>query len=31
MAFLQPQGDEEQHQHADEHVKSVKTGQHVKG
>ena len=31
MAFLQSQRDEEQHQHADKHVKAMKTGQHVEG
>jgi formyltetrahydrofolate synthetase len=31
MAFLQAQGDEEQHQHAQEDVKAMKTGQHEEG
>ena len=29
VTFLQTQSDEQEHQHADEHVETVKTGQHV--
>lgn len=31
MPVLQPQSDEEQHQHANEHVEAVKTRQHEEG
>lgn len=31
MAFLQAQGDEEQHQHADKHMEAMETGEHEEG
>ncbi len=31
VALLQAQGDEQQHQHAHEHVETVEAGQHVEG
>ena len=31
MAFLQTQGDEQEHQHAHEHVKAMKARQHIEG
>ena len=31
MAFLQTQGDEQEHQHADKHVKAVKAREHEEG
>ena len=31
MPFLQTQGDEQQHQHADEHMETMETGQHEEG
>jgi hypothetical protein len=31
MAFLQSQRDEQQHQHANKHVKAMKACEHVKG